>query len=204
MRHLTAASPKPKKEKKPFDRSAKRVMQPIRDLDVLEEFKRQLKMWDWRNWMMFVFGINTGLRISDILPLKVRDIEKDYVNLREKKTRKTRRILINVELRVDLNAYLDYFDWLGPDDYLFESQKGGRPISTVQAYRILRLIGDIMGLDSIGTHTMRKTFGYHFYKRTKDIATLQTILNHSSARVTMRYIGITQETIDGYMMDFKL
>ncbi|OMD76680.1 site-specific integrase [Paenibacillus odorifer] len=179
-------------------------MQPIRDLDVLEEFKRQLKAWDWRNWMMFVFGINTGLRVSDILPLKVRDVEKDYVNLREKKTRKTRRILINDELRADLNSYLDYFDWLTPDSYLFESQKGGRPISTVQAYRILRLVADVMGLESIGTHTMRKTFGYHFYKRTKDIATLQTILNHSSARVTMRYIGIVQDTIDGYMKDFKL
>lgn len=200
----TLAVYKPDTEKTPFDRSAKRVMQPIRDLDVLEEFKRQLKAWDWRNWMMFVFGINTGLRVSDILPLKVRDVEKDYVNLREKKTRKTRRILINDELRADLNSYLDYFDWLTPDSYLFESQKGGRPISTVQAYRILRLVADVMGLESIGTHTMRKTFGYHFYKRTKDIATLQTILNHSSARVTMRYIGIVQDTIDGYMKDFKL
>ncbi|MEK3837943.1 site-specific integrase [Paenibacillus sp. FSL R7-0128] len=192
------------KERKIVDRSSNRVMQPIRDLEVLEEFKRQLKAWDWRNWMMFVFGINTGLRISDILPLKVKDVKGEYVNLREKKTGKLRRILINSELRADLNSYLEYFDWLGPDDYLFESQKGGRPISTVQAYRILRLIADVMGLESIGTHTMRKTFGYHFYKRTKDIATLQTIMNHSSARVTMRYIGIIQDTIDDYMRDFKL
>lgn len=180
------------------------IMQPIRDLGILEDFKSQLQQWDLRNWMFFVLGINTGLRISDILPLKVQDVTGDYIVLRERKTRKHRRILVNDRLRSYIDYYLQEYDWLTPESYMFESQRGGRPISKVQAYRILRQIGDIMGLDAVGTHTMRKTFGYHFYQRTKDIATLQDIMNHSTPRMTMIYIGLQQDNIDNAMRNFEL
>ncbi|MNV58767.1 Tyrosine recombinase XerC [compost metagenome] len=179
-------------------------MQPIRDLALLEEMKEFLAARDLRNWMLFVFGINTGLRISDILPLRVKDVSGGFVALRELKTKKHRRILLNDALRGDIRRYLDYYDWLGPDDYMFGSQVKGRAITTTQAYRIIREAGEAVGLDSIGTHTMRKTFGYHFYRRTKDIATLQLILNHSSPGMTMRYIGVLQDEIDEAMRQFRL
>ena len=180
------------------------VMQPIRDLNILEDFKDQLQAWDLRNWLFFVVGISTGLRISDILPLRVRDVTGKYIKLHEKKTKKYRKILINKRLRSYFDYYFYEYDWLQPDDFLFESQRRGKPITELSAWRILKRIGNIMGLEDIGTHTMRKTFGYHFYQRTKDIATLQTIFNHSSQRDTMIYIGIIQENIDEAIWGFEI
>ncbi|WP_312859663.1 tyrosine-type recombinase/integrase [Peribacillus huizhouensis] len=64
--------------------------------------------------------------------------------------------------------------------------------------------GDVLGRDDISTHTMRKTFGYAYYRRTKDLAFLQNIFNHSAPSITKRYIGITQEKIDESLKDFSL
>ena len=58
--------------------------------------------------------------------------------------------------------------------------------------------------DGIGTHTMRKTFGYWFYKQTKDVAKLQSLLNHSHPEITLRYIGITDEEIEADLQHFVL
>ncbi|MDI6508921.1 tyrosine-type recombinase/integrase, partial [Bacillus wiedmannii] len=80
--------------------------------------------------------------------------------------------------------------------------KGDKPITKVQAYRILNNCADMVGLENIGTHSMRKTFGYHYYKKTKDVAYLMTIFNHASQEVTKRYIGITQDEIDASMQGF--
>lgn len=68
--------------------------------------------------------------------------------------------------------------------------------SITQAYRILAKAGDMVGNNSVGTHTMRKTFGYTYYQATKDVATLMEIFNHSSQKTTLRYIGITEEAIE--------
>ena len=62
--------------------------------------------------------------------------------------------------------------------------------------------GDFAGVESIGTHTMRKTFGYWFYKQTKDVAMLQDILNHSTPQITLKYIGINKEEKDHVLDTF--
>ncbi|WP_348651612.1 tyrosine-type recombinase/integrase [Lysinibacillus sphaericus] len=80
--------------------------------------------------------------------------------------------------------------------YLFPSRKGSGYITTTQAYRIIAKAGDMIGNHSIGTHTMRKTFGYTYYQATKDVPTLMEIFNHSSQKTTLRYIGITEEAIE--------
>ncbi|RAP14991.1 hypothetical protein HS9_00315 [Bacillus velezensis] len=59
-------------------------------------------------------------------------------------------------------------------------------------------------MDDIGTHMLRKTFGYHFYKQTKDVAMLQEIFNHSDQRTTLRYIGINQDAMNNAMKNFKI
>ena len=79
-----------------------------------------------------------------------------------------------------------------------------KPITTTQAYRIIVNAGEKVGLTNIGTHTMRKTFGYHHYKKFKDVALLQNILNHSSPSITLNYIGIKQEEIDVTYRNFSL
>lgn len=90
-------------------------------------------------------------------------------------------------------------------EYLFKSRKGeNRPITTVEAYRIISEAAKRIGLEEIGTHTMRKTFGYWHYQQYKDVAILQEIFNHSSPSVTLRYIGINQDNIDKSYMNFSL
>lgn len=90
-------------------------------------------------------------------------------------------------------------------EYLFKSRKGeNRSITTVQAYRIINEAAKRIGLEEIGTHTMRKTFGYWHYQQYKDVSILQEIFNHSSPSVTLRYIGINQDNIDKSYMNFSL
>lgn len=170
-------------------------VQPIRDKGTIKDIFDYLKEKNVRDAVMFATGIYTGLRISDILSLKVRDVRgKDYIYLREKKTGKEKRITLNRYLK---NLYTSYIE--GKKDYesLFAGrQRVNRPISRQRAYRILADAGKQFGIeDGIGTHTMRKTFGYHYYQKTKDVATLMEIFNHAHESITLKYIGITQDTI---------
>lgn len=179
------------------------TVQPIRDKKLIESMKNELLKGGYRDYMLFVFGINTGLRISDILSLKVDDVrDRTHIILKEQKTGKTKRIKIN-GVQDELNKYIQ---GMADDEYLFKSQKGhNSPISRVQAYRILSHASRAIGIDGeIGTHTLRKTFGYHFYQKTKDVALLQELFNHSAPSVTLRYIGINQDIMDNAMDDFKL
>ncbi|PFM44229.1 integrase, partial [Bacillus cereus] len=70
--------------------------------------------------------------------------------------------------------------------------------------RQLQKAGDFAGVESLGTHTMRKTFGYWFYKQTKDIAMLQEILNHSTLQITLRYIEINKEEKENILDTFRI
>lgn len=170
------------------------TVEPIRDINKVWDIADYLQSKSERDYIMFMFGIYVGLRISDILKLQVRDIkEKDYVAMREIKTGKERRIPINEELRPILNRYIRNKE---PYEYLFPNQRDGKPITRQAAYEILADAGKKFGLDSLGTHTLRKTFGYHLYQQTHDVVTIQQILNHSSPQVTLRYIGITQDMKD--------
>lgn len=162
--------------------------------------KQALLRQSRRNYFLFVLGINIGLRISDIIPLKVCDLQNSHIVIRESKTGKNVRFLINNQLRSEINEYTAQWS---PDDYIFPSKKGGY-IGRVQAYNILNTAAREVGLKHIGTHTLRKTFGYFHYKRYKDVALLQTLFGHSAPSITLRYIGITQDEIDDTLADFFL
>ncbi|AKN01833.1 site-specific integrase (plasmid) [Salimicrobium jeotgali] len=190
--------------------TAKNV-QPLRSKEEIEEMKFALKRGGTgrkkseakaaRDVLLFLLGINTGLRISDLLRLQVSHVrDRDFFYLIEKKTGKKREVNVRA-LRSELGAYIA---GKGADTYLFSSQKGGMPISTVQAYRILADAAAFVGRDDVGTHTLRKTFGYHYYKATKDVAMLQDIFNHSSPKETKLYIGIRQEEIRESLVGFRL
>lgn len=178
-------------------------VQPIRDKFKIEEMKSELLRNGTRDYLLFVIGINTGLRISDILELKVKDVKgKTHIAIIENKTKKNKRFKVNNSLRYELDNYIKGMD---DEDYLFKSRKGeNKPITRVQAYRILKNAGVNIGLSEIGTHTLRKTFGYHFYQKTKDVVLLQELFNHSAPSVTLRYIGINQDIMDKAIDDFSL
>lgn len=88
--------------------------------------------------------------------------------------------------------------------WLFPSRKGDKLISKIQAYRQLQEAGGFAGVESLETHTMRKTFGYWFYKQTKDIAMLQEILNHSTSQITLKYIAINKEEKDNVLDTLRI
>lgn len=147
-----------------------------------------------RDQLLFKLGISTGLRCGDLVGLKVEQVRgKTSFNVREGKTSKERTVHLD-KVMVEIAEYLETL----PTEtvYLFPSRKGDCHITTTQAYRILAKAGDMVGRNDVGTHTMRKTFGYQFYTQTKNLEQLMTILNHSSQKITLRYIGITKETIE--------
>lgn len=183
-------------------------VQPIRDKEKLEEMKNELKKKGTRDYMLFYTGINTGLRISDLLKLKYDDVRnkdgsmKSHISIIEQKTKKSKMFPIANGLYAKLEKYTKNMR-LG--EYLFKSQKGvNRPISASQAYRIIVAAGANVGLTGLGTHTLRKTFGYHHYQQFHDIAILQQIFNHSSPSITMRYLGLNQDEIDKSYYNFSL
>lgn len=180
------------------------TVQPIRDLDIIHAIQDDLKKSSYRNYLMFEIGIYIGIRISDILNIKVKDIKnKDYLKLREIKTNKEKLMPIPVPLKKEINSYIEDTK-LTDNDYLFKSRKNKiKPITRVQAYNILRKIAKKYKLENIGTHTLRKTFGYHFYRSNNDIALLMRIFNHSDPSITLRYIGIEQDNVDKSMRNFK-
>lgn len=169
-------------------------VEPIKDKKDIEKVKRYLrKHEDKRLYVLFVLGINTALRISDIVPIKVGQVYKQkYIQPKEKKTKKYHKIFINDSLREVINEYCKDKN---KDDYLFPSQKGGH-ISENRAYVLLKKAFKKCRLKyNTGTHTLRKTGGYHTNKN-EGTTTAQKILNNDNQRDTLRYIGIEQEEID--------
>jgi len=178
-------------------------VQPIRRLDQIEAMKKALLRYcSYRDYIMFTIGINIGLRIGDLLQLRVKDVlDGTHIVIIEQKTEKTKRFLINPQLRKEIKKYVKK-EKLSKDDYLFPSRKGNGPITRVQAYRVLNKAAEMADIQDVGTHTLRKTFGYLHYQKFKDIALLQQILNHSNQKDTMIYIGLTQDLMDETLMDF--
>ncbi|MDF1510525.1 site-specific integrase [Robertmurraya sp. DFI.2.37] len=179
-----------------------KTVQPIRNKADIEAMKEVLLKQHYRNYFLFTLGINTGLRISDLLALKVSDVRgKSHIVITEQKTGKLKRFRINNELQEHISKFTIYKD---NKMYLFQSRRGADRIHRVQAWKILNAAAKEVGLTEIGTHTLRKTFGYHFYQKYKDVAVLQEIFNHSSPAVTMRYIGINQDIMDEKIEGFSL
>ena len=183
------------------------TVQPIRDMNTVMDIARYLKQNNERDYVMFTTGIYSGLRVSDILKLRVKDVRgKDYIAMREKKTKKEKRFIINKNLKKILEAWTR-----GKDDlqYLLENPATHRPISRQRAWEVMRNAGEEFGvynlgthtgkkfgISKIGTHTLRKTFGYHMYQANHDAVMLMKLFNHSDIHVTLRYIGVEQDETD--------
>ena len=178
------------------------TVEPIRNKKDIEKVEKILSKQGKRELLLFVLGTNCGLRISDILRLNVADVRnKKYIQLTEKKTGKFKKFPINSKLRPLLD---DFIQSRKNDEPLFLSHWGNR-LDRVTAYNLIRNACKIAGLEEkIGTHSMRKSFGYHHYQQFKDVVILQKIFNHSSPQITVRYIGIDQDEIDYSYNNFIL
>lgn len=187
-------------------------VEPIRDIKTIKNMRTILKSQSIRNELLFILGINVGLRISDILKLKVSDLfkpngktPKDYVIICEVKTSKTKKFYLGDIVKKVLENYIKQNQGLSSDSYVFSSRKGvNNPITRQQAYRIINSAAEALNLvqrddngsiisGEIGTHTLRKTFGYHAFENGTSLELLMELFNHSSKTQTLRYIGITEE-----------
>ncbi|MPN12256.1 Tyrosine recombinase XerD [bioreactor metagenome] len=177
------------------------TVEPIRDKRMIKNMYYYLKGKDPKYSVLFKFGLNTGLRISDIIPIKIEDIYKnnavfkEYLVIKEKKTGKEKKIKINEALRKEIQAYLKNREYcLSP--YLFYSTKGDH-ISRIQAYRVLKEAAEFCGIENFGTHSLRKTWGYWTYQLSKyNVGLIMDTFNHSSQSITLRYIGVNQDQKD--------
>lgn len=178
------------------------AVEPIRNKDEIKKVEKILARQSQRDLLLFTLGINSGLRISDMLSLNVGDVQKKtYIQLVEKKTGKTKKIPINAKLRPMLDIFTQK---RSNNEPLFLTVFQNR-LNRIAAYTIIKDACAAAGIEAhIGTHTMRKTFGYHHYKKFKDLALLQKIFNHSSPQITLRYIGIEQDQIENSYSNFVL
>jgi len=177
------------------------TVEPIRNKTKIKQMYYLLNGKDPKYGLLFKYGLNTGLRISDILPVKIKDVYnnngqfRDYLVLKEKKTGKEKKIKLNNALRKNIETYIKSTN-LSYDSYIFSSQKGGH-IGRVQAYRVLKEAANTLGIENFGTHSLRKTWGYWTYRISKyNIGLIMDTFNHSSQQITLRYIGVSQDQKD--------
>lgn len=176
-------------------------VEPIRDKQIVEDIYVDLDEKNKRDSLMFLMGIYTGLRISDILLFKIYDLKKDYYNIREKKTGKQKIYEWNIYLKRVIDEYVKDKD---PEAYAFRSRQTLRPITRQRAYQIIKSACARHGVHNTGTHTLRKTFGLFLYESSgKDVGMVMDILNHSNQETTLRYIGITQIRNNKKMQELK-
>ena len=189
-------------------------VEPVRNLDTVHDIGATLSklttMRGQRMYLLWQTGIHTGLRIGDILSLKVGDIRgKDKIELKPQKQRHRRKDgspipqfsisrPIDKDLKKMINARCAN---LHDNEPLFPSRKrtpGGqlKPITRQQALEDMKEIARLCKIKTpFGCHTMRKTFGYHFYQRYHDVAWLQEWFHHSAPEITLIYIGIADDNL---------
>lgn len=173
-------------------------VEPIRDLGILEECYKYLDARSKRDSLLFRTGIFTGLRISDILKLRVRDIyNKSRLDVKQTKTGNMVNIPIHPKLKKLIKTYVEENN-LQSYSLLFRSRKGiNKAITRQQAYNIFNDMAKDIGMENIGTHTLRKTFGYHMYKANENnLGVVMEVLGHKDSSSTLRYIGITDIDIN--------
>lgn len=182
------------------------MTQPIRNTEQLRQLKNYYlsEKHNPRNYMLIILGLNTALRISDILTLTYGDIYdyrrsvwKSHIVVNEQKTGKENRIYMNKEVKAVFQKYTNPSS-CASSAWIFASrkQKEGH-LSRYQAYRIVKEAGAFAGFDdSISCHSLRKTFGYHAWKQGTAPALLMSIFNHSAYQITKRYLCIEQDDKD--------
>lgn len=179
-------------------------MQPIRDREQIMFIKRWfLQNAGPRFEFLFHLGINTGLRVSDLLRLKVKDVRgKSAIFIVMEKTEREVTVFLNQYLREEIARYIEFKK---DDEYLFTSREGvNRPITRQRVSQVFTEARKALDIEKFNTHSMRKTFGYWYYQENRDIYYLMTLFGHTKQEQTLNYIGIYQDQVESTMKNFYL
>ncbi|MEI8225980.1 MAG: tyrosine-type recombinase/integrase [Bacteroidota bacterium] len=182
------------------------MVEPIRETKDIESIKKLLSN-DTRDLLLFCLGINNGLRCGDLLRIRVQDVKYlkpgETFTIREEKTGKTNILMVNKSTHKILKQYLDE---MKPEDneYIFKSRKGNnQPLSVGSVNGMVKKWCRSINLKSnMGSHSLRKTFGY--IQRKKYGVSWEILckrFNHSSPSITMRYLGIEDKEVNGILMN---
>ena len=192
-------------------------VEPIRDRKKIAQIKNQLRgQRRSRDLLLFVVGINTALRISDLLELQVGyfldDLQhiKPRFRIKEQKRGKRQEVVVNASIRDALEEYFAaYPEIIGDQNnfIFFNTKVSGfrQPIRRGQAWKIITAICQQVGLrGNFGTHSLRKTWGYHARMQGVDLALIMHKLNHESIAYTKRYLGITDDELQAVSQRLNL
>ncbi len=181
--------------------------QPIKKIDEIHELRKFFyDKGEMRNYTLITLGINTALRISDLLKIKWQDVWsfeqqrfKEHMVVVEQKTGKIANIYLNrqcIECLYELKESLR--TEISPIGYVFKSRIGvNNHIGRNRAYIIIKEACRSLGYEgNLGCHSLRKTFGYHAWKQGVSPAIIMSIYNHSSMEITKRYLSIEQDDKD--------
>lgn len=182
--------------------------------EATDENKRQIAC---RNKMLFVVGINLGIRASDLCGLKYNFFMnndgtfKDSYSLQPKKTKKSGKFVklyFNQTVKKAIADYIKEYPIQDMDEYLFQSRKGGS-VTEKSLWKIIVEATNEAGIEkNVGSHTLRKTFGYHIWHNAEDkekaLVMLMAIFNHSSVAITKKYIGLLDEEIEEVFNNLNL
>ena len=175
---------------------------PIRNPKDIQAIKKILADKP-RDYCLFTLGINTNLRASDLLSIEYDQVAGmsagDELVLKEKKTRKERRITLNQSAIEGIQRLLDSAEY-NDGDFLFKGQRGLLTVPSVNRL-VKSWCADINLKGNYGSHTLRKTFGYHQrVQLNTSIPELMVMFNHSTQRQTLDYLCIQADEIkDAYM-----
>lgn len=183
-------------------------VEPIRDKKKIAQIKNVLRgQKRYRDLLLFTFGINTALRASDLVKLKVGDVLdekrqiKDRFIIKEEKRNKRQEVIINSSIRAELQATFDYYPKLLEDrnNFLFFNTKKDdykAAIKRGQVWKFINAICREVGLKGeYGSHSLRKSWGYHARMSGIDLALIMQKLNHNSLAYTKRYIGVSSDEL---------
>lgn len=180
--------------------------EPLRTHEDIQKIKDfYLKQNNVRNYTLFTLGINTALRISDILALTWTDVYdfeteafRNHIIILEQKTKKVNMILLNENSCEALALLKISLENVMPSNFIFQSARiPTRPIHRSRAYSIIKNAAKACQIEGIiCCHSMRKTFGYHAWKEGVPPALIMEIYNHSSIETTKRYLSIIQDDKD--------
>ena len=183
-------------------------VEPIRDRKKIAQIKNQLRgQRRYRDLLLFVVGINTALRISDLLELRVEHFLDDQKRIKrrfwikEQKRGKRQEVVVNDSIQEALDEYLVAYPDISSanDHFIFFNTKANsymQPIRRGQAWKVIATICNEVGLSgNFGTHSLRKTWGYHARMQGVDLALIMHKLNHESIAYTKRYLGITDDEL---------
>jgi len=192
-------------------------VEPIRDRKKIAQIKNQLRgKGRFRDLLLFIFGINAALRISDLLQLRIEHVldEKKQIKkrfwIKEQKRKKRHEIIINQSIHDAITEYLSAYPSIADDrtNYIFFNAKTNnyaKPIKRGQAWKFVKSICQDVGLNgNYGTHSLRKTWGYHARMQGVDLALIMHNLNHESVAYTKRYLGITDDELEAVAQRLNL